>query len=279
MNLSVFENLENVKENTLKSYLSNSRRINDFIKDDKELLNVKKMLKILDKITKSANSKTNYLSTIQKYLSLTGLTNEKVKKQYTKHITKFINEFQSKPKKLDSKIKNIDYKKKKKEFIKKLKNKEYETDLFEFIISFYLLLPPRRSIYQDITFTTSKNDIQSDKNYLLKKGKSYTLIFNNFKTSDSIGTQKIKIRNSHLLRILNKKELKENEKIYHKSKVQFHRDFKKMTKLVFDVELTINQLRVLHSSKTFDKKNMKKLVKDAKLSAHSVNTKINNYIR
>lgn len=281
MNLSVFDNM-NVKPATKKSTLSVARAVNSVIGKTK-IKSIKSVKKKIEGDISNLGTRGNYYKSIVNYLKLTG--DDKLRDEYRKLLFSNQQEINKQPRILTKEEKNVDYNKGKKDFIKRLKDNDYKTSLLEFILSLYLLLPaPRRGDYFTIEYTETSKNIKDDRNYIVGKRQGkfrYAILFNQFKNVDKIGKQKFMIKNKDMIKVLEKKGLKEGERVYSKSRNQYTRDLKKITKQIFGEELTINNLRHLHNTTKFTdtKQKIKVIKEDAKFSAHSVATKLQHYVR
>lgn len=280
INLQTIKDLENVSEGTKRTYLSVSKKINGFIKKTK-ITNFNRIVKLINKNVDKNATKLSYYKVLSKYLQ--GINGDKEDIDKYRNMIMITNQEieKEKPKKLEQvkeKLKDIDYNKIKQDFFKKIKDNDYKTTLLEFILSFYLLRPPRRADYYNMIYVESRKDIQEDKNYLVGKrnikGKSgYGLVFQDFKSFKAFGKQSFMIDNETLTKIIDKKELKSGELIYGKSRRTYTRDINKITQQVFGKKLGINDLRKLHSTELF-----KGIKEDANAMGHSVGSKVNNYI-
>lgn len=282
MKLSIIDDFD-VSDSTKKTYMSIGNKLKDIIKKTK-LSNVKRIQKLINKNIPQSTS-LNYYKLISKYLQHTEAKQELID-SYRKIIFDLNNTIKSKQpeklKQLKEKFKDIDYKKSKDDFIKRIRSNDYKTDLLEFIISFYLLLPPRRTDYHDMIYIEDMNRINEKQNFLtgnIDKSK-YGLVFNNFKTKNKYDTQRFVIKQKDLVNIIKNRDLKPNSAIYPKSKRTYFRDIKKITKKIFGKELGINDLRKLHSTHEFSntKKELDRMKQDAEMMSHSVKTKLDNYI-
>ncbi len=72
---------------------------------------------------------------------------------------------------------------------KKLESIENTND--RLLFSLYTLIPPRRLEYSSITIIDNENNINNKDNYLLIDKNNTKLIFNNYKTNETFGTQEI----------------------------------------------------------------------------------------
>ena len=272
IDLKKIQAFDDISDTTKNKYLSIANKFNTFIGKTR-LNHHKKMITLLEENVKNKGTRLNYV----KLLSKLTKHNEKLNKKYKLMIEKLNKEIKAdvpnKLKKLKEETKDIDYIGIKNKFIRGIKNDDYDTTLKEFILSIYLLHPPRRLDYNNMIYITNRKDMKDKQNYLLKEKNKYSFIFRDFKNVKSIGEQEIKITNKILINIIKKRDLKVNEKIYSKSKRTYQRDIEKITTEVFGKKLTINTLRKLHSSNLFGG-----IQEDARKMSHSVNTKINNYL-
>ena len=190
-----------IKESSAKLYLSNLKRLNNDV-EPKTLTYLKNTKKILDLIKeKSENTKRTYLISICTILS----TDPKYKKYYDEYY-KLLKDSNSLLKNNNTKsekqnenwisqeeISNIykSYEEEVNNFIKKKKltEKEYNTLLSYLILSLYTLIPPRRSL--DYIKMIIGDDTNKDFNYLDITNNKF--IMNNFKTAGKYHTQIIDI--------------------------------------------------------------------------------------
>ena len=190
-----------IKESSIKLYLSNLKRLNNSI-EPKTLTYLKNTTKILDQIKdKAENTKRTFLISICTVLS----GDPKYKKQYDQYFQLLkdsnallkSNNTKSEKQELNwisqEEINNI-YKKYEDEVEKiktkkKLNEKEYNSLLSYLILSLYLLIPPRRSL--DYIKMVIGDDTNKDLNYLDFNESRF--IFNNFKTAGTYQTQIIDI--------------------------------------------------------------------------------------
>lgn len=190
-----------IKESSIKLYLSNLKRLNNDV-EPKTLTYLKNTKKILDLIKdKSDNTKRTYLISICTVLS----TDPKYKKQYDEYY-KLLKDSNGLLKNNNTKsekqnenwisqeeINNIykSYEEEVDKFIKKkkLSEKEYNILLSYLILSLYILIPPRRSL--DFIKMVVGDDTNKDFNYLDIINNKF--IMNNFKTAGKYHTQIIEI--------------------------------------------------------------------------------------
>ncbi len=287
-NLSFLEILDTstgLSEKTLESYSSNIKKINEHIGHIK-LKDVKGMKKVVESITENPNSQGNYYSIIMKILELSDRT--ELRKKYKPLLKASNKKHDDKPKKLNKAQGNVidkNYEKLKHDFVISSKKKGIDTlSEIDFVLLFYVLIPPRRSEYFNMIYTTSERKAKNEEhNYLINTDTGHELVFNNFKNVKKIGKQRFRIGSSRkersLRRIIRKRGLKEGQFIYSKSRRQFTRDLGKATKKVFGEKLLINDLRIIHNTDKFLHIDTTELKKDAQQMGHSVQAKLNNYIR
>ena len=274
--IELFDKL-NLAPDTIKGYKNVAHNMNQW-KGTTKLSSSSAMIKKIIKNVPNKNVRAIYYSALIKYFELIKKTNSKAYLKYKEINKSTIQEHQKEPKVLTDSQKKGDYKKGRTAFTTHIKGKEYQTSASEMLLSFYLYFTPRRNVYSMMKFVTNESGVEEEKNYLFKHNNKYYFIFGRFKTDKTFGTQKFLINDNKLIKILDKKDFKHGDIVYSKSKRTALRDIVKETKKYFGVELNINDLRVLHSTSKFGKAK-KEMVIDAKRSAHSLNTKIKDYIR
>ena len=285
MNLNIFNNDNELSEVTIANYVKFARSVNQHIDNESDLNDFKLVSKSISNITDNINSQRNYYSAVIKYLRLTNV-DESIIKPFTKKVTDISHILNKKVYKLKEKLVGIDYNQKVKDFIKKLDDKDYsDLSLNEFMLSLYVLLPPRRLDYINMIYTTDKSVINNmEHNYIFHKGRSIRMVFNKYKTSKTYGQQTffLTIKKDFEIRmILRRRGLKSGEFIYHKQERQFRKDMNKITLEVFGVEMNVQDLRVMYNTHKFQdaKKSLKEMKEDAAKMAHSVSEKVQIYIR
>lgn len=143
------------------------------------------------------------------------------------------------------------------------------------LISFYVLLPPRRiDDYRHLYLTKSKpRKMDNNKNYLVYIKQPY-LLFNNYKTNTTYKTQKILVPKK--LKLLLDEYIKhmKNDKVFLYSDNTFKNIiFIIFKKYVSDKRISVNILR--HSFISHQKfKNLKQRKKTAYKMAHSINLQL-----
>ncbi len=282
MDTDVLESASNISPNTIKLYVAIANKFNDENEDDLELDQIKEVVKLIKSITMSANVQGNYFSAIMKQLELEDRL--QLKEKYRTILRTSIKKSDKSKKVLKKIVQDADYKKGKRKLVKRLVNKEYENlSIQEFIISFYLLQPPRRADYFDMVYTEIRENTKDEtKNWLFIKGRSIALYFNKFKNVHRIGKQKFFVSNPNLRKVIRKRGLTEGERLYPKSRNIYTNDIGKITTELFGQRLLINDLRVLHSTTLFGNNQnttVKKLQDDSDRMGHSIPTKISQYIR
>ena len=285
-NLEILDTATGLSEKTLESYRSLVKKINNNISTTK-LKDVEGMKKVVEGITNNPNSQGNYYSVIMKILQLSN--RNKLRTKYKPLLKAANKKHDDKPKKLNKAQGNVidkNYEKLKHDYVVSSKKKGIENNIsdIEFVLLFYVLLPPRRSEYYNMIYTKNEDIIDDDDvNFLFEDDLGYHLIFNNFKNVKKIGRQRFRIGSSRkersLRRIIRQRKLKEGEYIYDKSRRQFTRDLGYITKKVFGEKLLINDLRIIHNTDKFLHIDTTELKKDAEQMGHSVQSKLNNYIR
>lgn len=273
MDITVINTLD-IKDSTKETYTSHYIKINSIIKKTK-LTNHKRIIRLFNKNLSNSGTKRVYLSVLISYLTL--LDNENLADEYRK----IRDNIPIEQKKLTQQQLDIDYQKDILKFLKGIKDNSYKTTREQFIISFYLLMPPRRKKdYLLMKYTESSKNISEDFNYLVGKrqGKyKYALVFNQHKTMKTFGKQTFPIKNKHLIKIIHNHKLKEGERFFSKSARTFGVLINKITKKIFGIELGINELRKLHSTTKFSKF-LKDLQENSEMMGHSVGTKLKFYI-
>lgn len=217
--------------------------------------------------------------------------NEEAKTEHFKFYKKALEQLEtkidSKPKELTERQKKVDYQEGIKKFLQFVEDKDL--DLSEegrayLLYSFYILMPPRRLDYVDMVYKKSFRGLKNpddETNYLVEYRRTYTFVFNKFKTDKSFKQQRIKIKNPILIKILENEDFSNNTRIYGSSERTFQRRFAEISMRFFGEDLSVQDMRVLHSSDAFKdfKEFIDTLKKDADMMGHQVSTKINTYIR
>ena len=288
MDVTKFNTIENISQKTINNYKSSGKKINNGLGKSK-LDNIKKVKKIIQQLSNPSkpqgyeNRQGNYYSAIVKYLAIDN-DNLDLLQKYRTVLHELNNKHKNKAKVLTEEQKNVDYESGKNKFIEHLKSRNLENlSPVEFIFAFYMLLPPRRRDYQNMIFTRNPLIINNpEHNYLFNKGRSYKMLFNNFKTIKSMGQQKffLSVKTDKMLRnIVKRRNLKEGDFLYNAGVRQLNRDINSITEKYFGSKLNIIDLRVLHNSTKFKNSNVHELKDDAERMGHQVTTKIQNYIR
>ena len=190
MNITFFDNTD-VAQTTKDNYVFQVAKINGIIKKTK-ITNHKRVIKLLNEKVENSGSRRVYLSVIIKYLSL--LDNEEVADEYRK----VRDNIPIEQKLLTKEQLDLDYRKLIMDFIKDIKDNDYKTTREQFIMSFYLLMSPRRK--QDfllMKYTETSKNISQDFNYLVGKRQGkyrYSLVFNKHKTSKKIVKRFVTVR-------------------------------------------------------------------------------------
>jgi len=220
-----------------------------------------------------------------KYFDLTEKTGIKIYKEYKDLVIikskQGENLIIKKTKTKNKILKKIDYGNDIKKFITDIEKimtdkKKIKESLF--LLSLYLLQPPRRNDFLNMTYTENIEDIETDKNYLLLQDGDYIFVYNIFKSAKKFGTQNFKIENELLTRIIKYQKFKVGDKIYNKTVNTSYLHLKKESKKYFGVEMSLNDLRKLHTIQLFGEGLNEKLLKDAEAMGHSVATKLKFYI-
>ena len=125
--------------------------------------------------------------------------------------------------------------------------------LHKVLYSLYVFTPPRRNEYQNIHIVNYKSRLDKDKNYiLLKKKYPEHFVFNNYKTADKYGSQKIVIPNELAKIIYNyikENKLKSGDKLITLSINNYIQNIKKAFKIVYGIDgITTRWLRISYAT-------------------------------
>lgn len=201
----------NIKENSLRAYISALTKLNDNKKPENlDFLKDKKA--IMDKIKDLAlTTRKNRLTAVLVALGASGDMEDLLKK-YKEELDTLNEEYFSEIKKNIKTDKQTDnwatlkdlkkvmngYKKDldEREIIKKEKVSPKELSILQnyLITSLYLLLPPIRLDYSPMEIITKKGEIEEGKNYLFNQSRNTKgFIIQDFKNVKSLGVQKIKV--------------------------------------------------------------------------------------
>jgi len=197
------EKRPNLKDNSLKSYLTTLRKLND----NKEIENLK-FLKNFTEIMENINefkltSQRNKLTAILVVLSAFDKKEfEEVEMKYRKELenrNKEYNEYIASHQKSEKQEKNwtslADLKKVMNKYKKEAKaNPTLKTVQPYLVSSLYLLQPPKRLDFSGMKIITSRKDNDEKTNYLLNLGRNKKyFIFNQFKTDGKYGSKEVLI--------------------------------------------------------------------------------------
>ena len=128
-----------------------------------------------------------------------------------------------------------------------------DTELEKVIYGLYTLLAPRRLEYINVFLTTKSSKIDDDKNYLVLTKRFPThFIFNNYKTSDTYGSQNITIP-TPLRKIIHdyitSNKLKSGDRFLKMNYNQFIKLIKGVFKKVYDIDgITNRWLRISYAT-------------------------------
>lgn len=125
--------------------------------------------------------------------------------------------------------------------------------LHKLLYSLYVFTPPRRNEYQNIFIVNYKSKLDKDKNYiLLNKKYPEHFVFNNYKTADKYGSQKIDIPPELAKIIYNyikENKLKSGDKLITLSVNNYIQNIKKAFKIVYGIDgITTRWLRISYAT-------------------------------
>ena len=125
--------------------------------------------------------------------------------------------------------------------------------LHKLLYSLYVFTPPRRNEYQNIFIVNYKSRLDKDKNYiLLNKKYPEHFVFNNYKTADKYGSQKIDIPPELAKIIYNyikENKLKSGDKLIILSVNNYIQNIKKAFKIVYGIDgITTRWLRISYAT-------------------------------
>ncbi len=285
--LAVFNKLEGrFSETTISNFKRFFKRIKGIADDEKLDLRTdsKEVVKEVAEQFEKISTQRTMLKAMVNYFQLIGEGKRKHFFVYRDRVDDLTDEMEDTPKELTERQNKVDYQDFLENFIKFVDDNGF--DLSEMgreilLFSFYILLPPRRLDYVEMVYETKFKNLDSKTNYLIEKPTSWTFVFNVFKTKKGFRQQRFKIENPILIKILENEEFTKGKRIYSKTKRSFQRDFKKVAKRFSGEELSIQDMRVLHSSDVFAEfaDFIEKLKKDSDMMGHQISTKIKTYIR
>jgi integrase len=292
--------MEEVKNNLEKRGLSSSS-INLYIKnlmklnDNKPFKNLKflKSISTIEEELKKYKPNTQRTFLISIVSSLKGI-DEKLYKKYYDLMLKINNDIKEQPKneKTDEQKKNWvskeeinnkreELKKEVLELKKPLSKNEYKKVLEFILLSLYSLTPPRRNKdYYDMLILEPKKEQSPEYNYFDNKNKVF--IFNNYKTSNKYGVQKINIPDELYENILIYLKLRPDYKgiksLYDKQfLISYDNDdfnYNTITRLlngIFKKNIGASLIRHIYLSEKY-KDTIEEQEEDAKAMGHSVST-------
>lgn len=285
--LTVFDRLEGrFAETTIKNFKRFFKRVKGIA--DSNNLNLRKdskqvIVEVANEFDKISTQRT-MLAPIVHYFQLLGESKKRHFLVYRDRVDDLTDEMEATPKVLTVRQSNTDYQKLLSTFIQFVDDNQF--DLSEMgrdylLFSFFILLPPRRLDYVEMVYENSFKKMNKKTNYLIESSHSWTFVFNVFKTSKGFKQQKFKIENPILIKILENEEFTPGKRIYGKVKRSFQRGFKKIAKKFSGQELSIQDIRILHSSDEFANfvEFIERLKRDSDMMAHQISTKIKTYIR
>ena len=125
--------------------------------------------------------------------------------------------------------------------------------LHKLLYALYVFTPPRRNEYQNIYIVNYKSRLDKDKNYiLLNKKYPEHFVFNNYKTADKYGSQKIDIPPELAKIIYNyikENKLKSGDKLITLSVNNYIQNIKKAFKIVYGIDgITTRWLRISYAT-------------------------------
>jgi len=125
--------------------------------------------------------------------------------------------------------------------------------LHKLLYALYVFTPPRRNEYQNIYIVNYKTKLDKDKNYiLLNKKYPEHFVFNNYKTVDKYGSQKLNI-SPELAKIIynyiKENKLKSGDKLITLSMNNYIQNIKKAFKIVYGIDgITTRWLRISYAT-------------------------------
>ena len=128
-----------------------------------------------------------------------------------------------------------------------------DSALEKVIYGIYMLIPPRRLEFINMIITTNSRRLDNDKNYLVLTKKFPTnFIFNNYKTSDTYGSQNIAIPpplGKIIYDYIKTNKLKSGDRFLNMNHNQFIKITKKVFKNVYDIDgITNRWLRISYAT-------------------------------
>ncbi|GAG04124.1 unnamed protein product, partial [marine sediment metagenome] len=226
MNITILDKAT-ISDRTKRDYIRFIKNIQK-VDIDVKITDINKVHTIIKSITSNPNSQGSYFSAVMKILELSN--NNELRKKYKDLLKETIKKHDNTPKKLTKPQKKVisrNYEKLKHDFVISSKKKGIDKlSEIEFVLLFYVLLPPRRSDYYNMIYTTHNSKTKNEEhNYLLDEDTGYTLVFNKFKNVKKIGSQRFRIGSSRkersLRRIISNRKLQEGQSIYSKSRRYF----------------------------------------------------------
>lgn len=287
----VFNQLQGqLAEKTIQNYQNDFNRLKKIIGNTR-LSNSKKIIKLIQDNESNDAVIGNIYTALIKYMELTSKTplktqekTEELSKQNQAYIdykieaTKHKKNYNEKPKVIEERLQNIDYKELQNKYLKYVEDKDFKLNKGELLLGFMLLQPPRRLDYTELDYSTSETiPTDTSTNFLLKD----KIVFNKSTKVKKNEQQIVDIENEDLKNIIAKMNFENGDTVFHMSKRTIQRQLKKYTTEILGVEINTQQFRVLHSTSNFKdyKETKESIEKDAKAMNHSVITKLKHYIR
>lgn len=298
----IFEHLKNknISPSSLKLYLSNLKRLNDnneiknfnFLKNTESILNKLKQYKdntrrtYIISIVSLLKQEPKYKKQYEFYYKLLTDLNSDLKTNTTKSETQNENWISQ------DEVKEI-YNKLESDILDKVKNKKkldattYNELLDYLILSFYVLMPPRRCLdYQSMKFVKHFNE-ELDKQFNYLDLSTFKMYFNRYKTSKTYQCKEIDV-NDELKKVIQlylkfyplKKEM-DGQFIIVDNKGEHSTSINYITRVlnrIFKAKISVSMLRNIYlTSKYSDKVN--ELNDDVKAMGTSSGVAMNQYIK
>lgn len=208
-------------------------------------------------------------------------------KMYQDRVKEVSKQQKEAPKTFTEKQSKVDVTKGIAKFLKFIEENDFDIsgeDRAMLILSFFILFGARRLDYVTLHYNTKLKGLDTDKNWIVRTRKYWYFVFNTFKTDNSRGQQKFKIENPVLIEILDNETFVKDAPIYNSSERTFQRRLNEITNRFFGQELGVRDLRPLLATNEVenDEEGLKfiaKLMKSADISAHSLSTRLNTYIK
>jgi hypothetical protein len=298
----IFEHLKNknISESSLKLYLSNLKRLNDnneiknfnFLKNTENILNKLKTYKdntrrtYIISIVSLLKHEAKYKKQYEFYYKLLIDLNNNLKTNTTKSETQSENWISQ------TQVKEI-YDKLETDILNKVKNKKkldtptYNELLDYLILSFYVLMPPRRCLdYQSMKFVKSFNeDLDKQFNYLDLS--TFKMYFNRYKTEKTYKCKELDV-NDDLKKVIMlylkfyplKKDVDGQFIIVdhdgkHPTSINY---ITRVLNRIFNAKISVSMLRSIYLTSKYSD-GVKELNDDVKAMGTSVSNSLNQYIK